>query len=267
MATVSREGTVTRDSDTGGPVLVIPAAGRGSRLGSDLPKALFPVAGRPMIDHLLDLYEPHVRRCVLVVAPEARAAISEHCRDHPLEVECRVQPEPTGMLDALLVPVARIRELRPAAVWVTWCDQVAVRPETVAALAATADRARQDAAGPPHLVLPTVRQRPPYIHLVRDRSGEIVDVLHRREGDRMPPEGESDMGLFRLSRRAYAELLPAYATEAPVGAGTGERNFLPFIPWLARRGRVVSFPASAEIEALGVNTPEDARRIERHLGR
>jgi len=34
--------------------VVILAAGKGSRMGADVPKALVPVAGRPMIDYLLD---------------------------------------------------------------------------------------------------------------------------------------------------------------------------------------------------------------------
>ena len=81
----------------------------------------------------------------------------------------------------------------------------------------------------------------------------------------MPTVGESDMGLFRLSDRAYFELLPEYSKEAAHGAGTGERNFLPFIPWLARRGRVETFPGHEPIEALGINTPEDLERIERYF--
>ena len=39
-------------------VLIVPAAGRGQRLGSSVPKVLVPVNGRPMLHHLLDLYAP-----------------------------------------------------------------------------------------------------------------------------------------------------------------------------------------------------------------
>lgn len=44
-------------------VAVVSAAGFGSRLGRDVPKALVPVAGRPIIDHQLDLLRdvPDVR--------------------------------------------------------------------------------------------------------------------------------------------------------------------------------------------------------------
>ena len=48
----------------------------------------------------------------------------------------------------------------------------------------------------------------------RDAAGRITDVLHRREGDAMPPKGESDIGLFALSRLTYLERLLAFAVEA-----------------------------------------------------
>ena len=50
---------------------VIPAAGRGSRLGSDRPKILYPVAGRLLIEWLLDFLEPNCSRLVFVLSPEA----------------------------------------------------------------------------------------------------------------------------------------------------------------------------------------------------
>jgi hypothetical protein len=46
---------------------------------------------------------------------------------------------------------------------------------------------------------------------------------------------------------------------------TRERNFLPFIPWLARTHAVVTFPCEHPMEAIGVNTPEDLARVERYL--
>src|SRR4029078_9921763 len=81
------------------------------------------------------------------------------------------------------------------------------------------------------LVFPTVSQRDPYIHLQRDIDARIVRVVHRREGDPMPAEGESDMGLFALTRSAFENDLLLYSREAEIGGGTGERAFLPFYIW------------------------------------
>ena len=82
----------------------------------------------------------------------------------------------------------------------------------------------------------------------------------------MPEVGESDMGLFSLSPDAYLGLLPEFGRETRQATGTGERNFLPFLPWLALRGHaVLTFPSTNEIEAIGVNTPDDRRRLESYL--
>ena len=52
-------------------LLVIPAAGLGSRLGAGVPKVLVPVAGVPMLDRLLDLYRSAVDRVVVVAVPRS----------------------------------------------------------------------------------------------------------------------------------------------------------------------------------------------------
>ena len=56
-------------------LLIIPAAGRGSRLGAGRPKPLVHVNGRPMLDHLADLYRPHVDHIVVVAHPSFAAEI------------------------------------------------------------------------------------------------------------------------------------------------------------------------------------------------
>jgi hypothetical protein len=81
----------------------------------------------------------------------------------------------------------------------------------------------------------------------------------------MPEEGESDMGLFSLSASAFLDRLPAFASDVERSSGTGERNFLPFIPWIAARGKVVTFSPVDEAEAVGVNTPEELAAVERYL--
>ena len=81
----------------------------------------------------------------------------------------------------------------------------------------------------------------------------------------MPERGEGDIGLFAMSAQAYLDDLPEYAARAALGAQTGERNYLPFIPWLARRDLVKTVAASSAIEAIGINTPEELDRIAQHL--
>ena len=113
--------------------------------------------------------------------------------------------------------------------------------------------------------MPTVTRPIPYIHLQRDGAGRIVEILHRREGDAMPDEGESDMGLFALPASSFTDLLPRYAREVALGTTTGERNFLPFVSWASAEHEVVTFPSVDEMEAVGVNTPEELGAVEAYL--
>lgn len=240
-------------------VLLLPAAGLGSRLKAHGAKALVAVNGRPMLDHIADLYQPYADRLIVIAHPSFSSAISEWA-DRRGGAQVIEQPAPTGMLDAILLAAPAVARERPDAVWITWCDQVGVLPGTVARLAAEEGR---DPA--PALVAPTVRRAHPYVHFVRDAVGRIVEVRHRREGDEMPDEGESDMGLFALTRDTYDRLLVDYAATVAPGRATAERNFLPFIPWLAGRASVATIPCTDPMEAVGINTPEDLRQVEAWL--
>lgn len=240
-------------------VLIIPAAGRGSRLGADKPKPLVEVNGRPMLDHLADLYRPFVDHIVVVAHPTFSAEIEVWGR--PLGCVTVVeQPAPTGMLDAVMLAGPAVSECQPDAVWITWADQVGVLPETVQRLAGAGDQ-----VPPPAVALPTVTRRAPYTHFERDAAGRLLRFLQRREGDAMPEVGESDMGLFALTRETFERDLQEYSTTVPPGSSTGERNFVPFVPWLAQRKTVVTFPCTNPIEAVGINTPEELREIEAWL--
>lgn len=238
-------------------VLVVPAAGMGSRLGTSVPKVLAAVNGRPMLDYLLSLYTPWVESVVVVAHPSFAADVRAYVRQWRAAAEVVEQRDRTGMLDAVLLAAPAVASRSPDEVWITWGDQVGVLPATVAHLAqAMSERPA------PALALPTVRRRDPYTHFERAAAGTIARFLQRREGDPMPEVGESDMGLFAMQRDVYEHQLPEYASGVAPGTATGERNFVPFVPWMASRGRVVTFPCTDEREAIGINTPEELQVME-----
>jgi bifunctional UDP-N-acetylglucosamine pyrophosphorylase / glucosamine-1-phosphate N-acetyltransferase len=239
-------------------LLVIPAAGRGSRLHADRPKPLVRVAGRTMLDRLADLYSAFAADIVVVANPQSREAIEEWARGRKALVT--EQEDPTGMLDAILLATPAIESRRPDSIWITWADQVGILPATLDRVADAEQRTPV-----PAMVLPTTRRADPYVHFVRAADGRIAALLQRREGDAMPGAGESDAGVFAMTRETFERDLRAFARDAAASAGTGERNFLPFIPWLAQRRIVATVPCRDPREAIGINTPEDLRRIEAWL--
>jgi len=243
-------------------LLIVPAAGRGSRLGVETPKALVPVAGRPMLDHLLRRHGPFVDRFIVVVAPAAISLFSSFVASRSAPIDLVVQPQPTGMLDAITLADQLVSAHRPKRIAVTWCDQIALTSGTLESLWRHAMSPSAAA-----FVFPTLKVDRPYIHFERNDAGRIVGVRQRREGDPMPEVGETDMGLFDMSLNAYLRDLAAFAAGAEASPGTGERNFLPFIPWLASRNTVSTVPGAAAIETVGINTPDELAAVEAHLAR
>ena len=230
---------------------MIPAAGRGSRLGGNTPKPLVLVEGRPMLDHLADLYDGFVEAVVVIAHPSFAGDVRTWARRRQ-RVIVTEQAQPTGMLDAICLATRAVESMRPDAVWITWADQVGVLRETLVRLAG-AEVERPAAA----MILPTVRTPDPYIHFDRDGAGRITGLRQRREGDEMPAEGESDMGVFALRGTTFTSDLPVFAGQVIAGIGTAERNFLPFIPWLAARREVATIPCTDPRERIGINTPEE----------
>lgn len=237
-------------------LVVIAAAGKGRRLCTSGPKVLYPVNGRPMLCYLTDLYLPFSEQLIVVVHPSALEAVQSYC--HPLgaRIQIAVQETPMGMLDAVLAASAAVAASAVQQVWVTWCDQIAICRATLHRLVDLMESCPLNG-----LVIPTVRRTAPYIHLVRDARCRIVGALQRREGDSMPSEGESDIGLFGLTRDAYLRLLPEYALSCGTGRMSCERNFIPFIPWAAARTAVRTFDAGDAMQSVGVNEPRDAELL------
>lgn len=210
-----------------------------------------------MLAWLLALYRPWVHAIVVVAHPSARESMQDLLDRHEVPWAVVVQAEPTGMLDAVSLGCEAALRWSPDRIWITWCDQIAVHPDTVTRLASL--------EGESSVTLPLLARDAPYIHFDRGVDGRITAVRQRREGHEMPPRGVSDIGLFSLSARAAAIDLRAFAASATPDPGTGERNFLPFIPHAAARGPVVTIEATEDIEAVGINTPDDLARIEVHL--
>ncbi|MBL8174827.1 MAG: nucleotidyltransferase family protein [Bryobacterales bacterium] len=85
---------------------VILAAGRGTRMGaltSELPKPMLLLAGKPMLEHILDrLSAAGIRRVLLVIGYRGEI-IRRHFSGYPLDIEYRRQENPDGTGSAALL--------------------------------------------------------------------------------------------------------------------------------------------------------------------
>lgn len=239
---------------------IIPAAGRGSRLGSDRPKILYPVGGRLLIEWLLDFLEPNCSRLIFVLSPAGVAEVRPELeRLIPGRFEIVVQKVPLGMGDAVELALPAVRTPHLA---IVWGDQVALRRTSVEACL----RLHEGPLRAP-VTCPTVFRANPYIHFDRDNDGRITGLRQAREGDAMPTEGESDTGFFCFETETLRRLLPAVRQD-PLQAGraTGEFNFLPVIPFAARQGLDILSPGLMTLaETVGINSAGDAAAVETFL--
>jgi bifunctional UDP-N-acetylglucosamine pyrophosphorylase/glucosamine-1-phosphate N-acetyltransferase len=111
-----------------GTTAVVLAAGMGTRMKSALPKALHPIAGRPMLRHLLAACEAVFERIVVVVGPDM-AALEKVAAPHA----CVVQRERLGTAHAALQAVPHFG---PGDVAVLYADNPLMSEETLRALVA-----------------------------------------------------------------------------------------------------------------------------------
>jgi UTP--glucose-1-phosphate uridylyltransferase len=85
---------------------VVPAAGLATRLrplSHGVPKAMLPVAARPVIQHIVDeLGACGIERVVIVTGRDRGAFAAHFARARGPEVVCAVQPRPLGLGDAIL---------------------------------------------------------------------------------------------------------------------------------------------------------------------
>ena len=235
---------------------VIPAAGRGTRLGLEVPKLLAPIDKETTVWSILrKKLLPNVDHIHLVVAPEWAKVFEKLLASDPeaYRLSCSVQQEPRGMGDAIFgaYPHWAIAQT----LLVVWGDQIHISPSTLS----RALLQHRNFMGS-HCTSPTVVLERPYVQYCFDGDDQLTEIRETREGKICDPIGYSDVGTFVLDVAGLRDAWERYGQERKAGAMTGEINFLPFLPYLAHNGWHISRVAVDDpIEARGINSPDDLK--------
>src|SRR5437867_10712067 len=81
---------------------IVPAAGSGSRLGFHLPKILYPVGRKTILEWLLEFLQPNCQSLVFVLSLSGRSPVEKELeRLAPGKCRVVIQEIPTGMGDAV----------------------------------------------------------------------------------------------------------------------------------------------------------------------
>ena len=237
---------------------IIPAAGRGSRLGYSLPKVLYPILGKPILHHLVGLFQKYCSRFIVVASPKGAQEIQKELESccNSIDFGIVIQEEPKGMAHA--VWQARNITKTPHTV-VVWGDQICLRDETISTTLAYHQSNSANV-----LTFPTVIKKDPYIHFQRDDVGRILKVLQKRENEINTEVGENDCGFFSFSTNSlFSVLKNGLKSPVSLGTQTNEVNLLQLFPQFEMRNyQVNTLRIAHEDETLGVNTLEEAQTAE-----
>lgn len=241
------------------PVAIILAAGKGTRMKSELPKVMHSACGRPMVEHVLDAARSAgVERLVVVVGYQAelvRDGLARH-RD----VEFALQAEQKGTGHAVQMCAEQLAN-HDGPVLILAGDTPLLRGESLTAL--LAEQRDQRAA----CVIGTAITENNFGlgRVVRSSSGDFLRIVEQK--DTTPEEAairEINTGCYAFDSRLLFQAL----TQIRPNNSQGE-YYLTDVPAIlkAEGHRVIAAPKLTIEEAMGVNTPEQLADVEAILRR
>jgi bifunctional UDP-N-acetylglucosamine pyrophosphorylase/glucosamine-1-phosphate N-acetyltransferase len=238
---------MTAHADTTAVVL---AAGRGTRMGSDLAKVLHPLAGRPLIAHVLATCQALALARLVVVVGWQRERVEAAVQ--PFHAVCVLQDRQLGTGHAVRMAEAAVTG---ETVLVLCGDCPLTSPALLERLL------EQHRATGADCTAVAARMADPcgYGRMVC-RDGRLLRIVEHK--DATPEERAIDLvnsGIYAFRR---AHLFRCLAEVKP-GNAQGEYYLTDVVGMLVAEGRTVSLITTDDAtEVLGVNTPADLRRAE-----
>jgi bifunctional UDP-N-acetylglucosamine pyrophosphorylase/glucosamine-1-phosphate N-acetyltransferase len=245
--------------------VVVLAAGQGKRMKSDLPKVLHPLAGRPLIQHVVEAVWPlNPARMVVVVGQggdQVRAALASQERAERTgswpEVAFVEQAERRGTGHAVVQAEAALQGYRD--VLVLYGDMPFLRPATLQSLW----DCYRAGDSPLAMLIVTAERSRGFGRVLRDGAGRIQAIVEEAE---CTPEQlairELNVGVYCFDAGwlwSHLPRLPLHADKGP----SGEYFLTDLVAMAVAEGYdIPGLVAHDAVEALGVNTPEHLAEAE-----
>lgn len=239
------------------PVAIILAAGKGTRMASDLPKVLHTMLGEPLVVYPIRAAREAGASAVVVVVGYQGARVTEAVTARVPDAEgwlrFATQSEQLGTGHAVMCGLPQVEQARGVA-WILSGDVPLVRSATLTALA---EGCRSSPAG---LALTTFVPPDPtgYGRILRDADGRVQGIREHRDAS------EAERAIEECNAGTYAVALEHLRADLPrLGRSNaqGEIYATDLVALATARGEVVAVPIDA-MEAAGVNTPEQLQALE-----
>lgn len=231
------------------------AAGKGSRMKSDLPKVLHPLAGQPMLAHVLNSASQLGQAQQHVVIGHGADKVRDQITG--FDVTWALQTEQKGTGHAVAQAMPQVAE--DATVLILYGDVPLIKTVTLQKLL-DETHADQGAGG---LALLTVELDDPtgYGRIVRDDAGNIMSIVEHK--DATPEQHkicEVNTGILAVSARLLNEWLPKLSADN----AQGEYYLTDVIAMAVDHGVAVrAIHPLDEYEVQGVNDRQQLAELER----
>ncbi|MBK7823710.1 NTP transferase domain-containing protein [Nannocystis sp.] len=233
-------------------VAVILAAGKGTRMGSDLPKVLHPFLGEPLVLHPIRAARAAGAAMVVVIVGHGAAAVQAALAGQQ-GLRFALQAEQRGTGHAVQCALPALAE-HAGDVLILSGDVPRLRPDTLHALAAACATSRGGLA----LASFTPRDPTGYGRIVRDGAGVVQAIVEQRDASaEQRTIGECNAGVYCAAASLLRRELPRLRS----GNAQGEIYLTDLVAVAAGQGGVgvVEVPAD---EVAGVNTREQLAELE-----
>jgi len=233
--------------------VVVLAAGQGKRMFSGLPKVLHPLAGRPLLTHVLDAARRLEPRRLCVVIGHGAEAIRG--RMHDADVTWALQKEQHGTGHAVMQAMPHLEE--DGTVLVLYGDVPLIDTKTLASLV--------EAAAGERLALLTQELEQPkgYGRIVRDGAGKVARIVEEKDAtDAERALREVNTGILAAPRALLEKWLRGLRNDN----AQGEYYLTDIVAAAVAGGTPVEVrrPGAAQ-ECLGVNSKSELAALERLL--
>ncbi len=243
------------DSSPLEPCAVVLAAGKGTRMKSDLPKVLCPVVGRPMIHFVLDALEKAgIHRHIVVVGYQADA-VRQELQQRDGDIQFVLQEEQLGTGHAVQVCREALADQQGPTIVVAG-DSPLIQPSSLKKLLDHFAQTR------PALLLGTLEVDDPHGlgRIVRDPQGAFVGIVEEKDAS------EEQRAIVEVNMSTYLfetpDLLGALARLSSDNAQS-EYYLTDCASLLRQSGRPVEALAVLQpCEALSINNTDQLKTVD-----
>lgn len=233
--------------------VVVLAAGKGKRMCSRLPKVLHPLAGKPLLGHVLEAADAIGATRVCVVYGHEGGAVRQAMADYDCSWVEQAEQQGTG--HALMQAMPRMRDLDR--VLVLYGDVPLIQPSTLQCLLA---EATQTDLG----VLTAMLENPTgYGRIIRDESGRVLRSVEQKDATAAELEIDEVNTGFMVANR---ERLDDWLSRIGNANAQGEYYLTDVLSLAADDGVPIatSQPQSLE-EISGINDRVQLAALERYF--